>query len=37
MKALVVVTGENVDCLNTTKNVKIQLAASGGSGERSRE
>lgn len=27
MKDLVVVTGENVDCLNITKNVKIQLAA----------
>lgn len=29
MKDLVVVTGENVDCLNITKNVKIQLAARG--------
>lgn len=30
MKDLVVVTGENVNCLNINTNVKIQLAACGG-------
>lgn len=34
MKDLVVVTRENVNCLNINKNVKIQVAAGGGKFER---